>query len=386
MVGPSPRPDLAQLRPYVPGRPIREVQEAFGLKQVVKLASNENPLGPSPLAMSAIQSATAEAHLYPEATAPLLRQALGERLGVGPDWLLVGNGSDSLIRLLCLAYVSPGDRVVVPGCSFPSYRNFAVTSGAEIVEVPLADEAMDLVGMAAAVRGRAGSVDGLSPDSGPGTDSGLPTSGPPARVVFLCRPNNPTGAVFPEELFRTFLAQVSPETLVVIDEAYKEYDTTAFDSLGLLQAHPNLVLLRTFSKIYGLGGVRVGYGIAHPTIWQPCLTVREPFAVSSLAQAAALGALADEAHVARSRQVNEAGKTALMAACGEMGLTWVPTEANFLFIDLGRPAGPVYEALMARGVIVRPVGGRPTCLRVTIGLPEETHAFIEALRAVLATA
>jgi histidinol-phosphate aminotransferase len=371
LVGPTPRPELSRLQPYVPGRPIREVQEAFGLQQVIKLASNENPLGPSPLAVAAMQAALTEAHLYPEATAPVLRAALGAKLGVEPNWLLVGNGSDSLIRLLCLAYVRPGDRVVAPGCSFPSYRNFAVTAGAEVVEVPLIDEAMDLVGMAKAVLG-------VAADPVVGQSE-------PARVVFLCRPNNPTGAVFPEVAFRDFLAQVPAETLVVVDEAYKEYDTTAFDSLGLLQAYPNLVLLRTFSKIYGLGGVRVGYGIAHPAIWQPCLTVREPFGVSSLAQAAALGALADDAHVARSLQVNAAGKFALTKACAALGLTWVPSETNFLFIDLGRPAAPVYEALMARGVIVRPVGGRPTCIRVTIGLPDETQAFIEALRAVLAS-
>lgn len=404
LVGPSARPDLAQLQPYVPGRPIREVQEAFGLQKVIKLASNENPLGPSPLAVAAMQRAMTEAHLYPEATAPLLRAALGERIGLEPDWILVGNGSDSLIRLLCLAYVSPGDRVVVPGCSFPSYRNFAVTAGAEVVEVPLANEAMDLVGMAAAVLGDPddaegpghgdGAVDDRAPGSGDGlghgtgsAESGGTRSGrAPARAAFLCRPNNPTGAVFPEEAFRTFLAQVPPETLVVVDEAYTEYDTSAFDSLGLLQAHPNLVLLRTFSKIYGLGGVRVGYGIAHPQLWAPCLTVREPFAVSSLAQAAALGALADQEHVQRSIQVNEAGKAVLLAACAELGLRWVPTEANFLFIDLGRPAGPVFEALMARGIIVRPVGGRPTCIRVTIGLPEENQAFVQALREVLGTA
>jgi histidinol-phosphate aminotransferase len=358
-VGPTPRPELSRLRPYVPGRPIRDVQERYGLAQVVKLASNENPLGPSPLAVAAMQEAMATAHLYPEGTAPLLREALGQRLGVEPDWLLVGNGSDSIIRLLCLAYVRPGDRVVVPGCSFPSYRNFALTAGADVVEIPLRDEAMDLVGMAVAAVG--------------------------ARVVFLCRPNNPTGAVFPETEFRAFLAQVPPETLVVVDEAYIEYDTSRFDSLGLLRGHPNLVLLRTFSKIYGLGGVRIGYGIAHPAIWQPCLAVREPFSVSSLAQAAALGALADEAHVTRSRQVNEEGKLMLQAACAELGLTWVPSEANFLFIDLGRPAGPIYETLLTQGVIVRPVAERPTGIRVTIGLPAENQFLIQALRSALSS-
>lgn len=358
---PSPRPEIAQLQPYVPGRPIRDVQEQYGLTRVVKLASNENPLGPSPLAVAAMQDAMATAHLYPEATAPLVKEALGRKFGLEPDWFLVGNGSDSIIRLLCLAYIQPGDRVVVPGCSFPSYKNFALTAGAVVVEVPLLDEAMDLAQMAKMAVGGS------------------------ARVVFLCRPNNPTGAVFPEAAFRAFLAAVPPETLIVIDEAYKEYDTTDFDSLGLLLAHPNLVLLRTFSKIYGLGGVRVGYGIAHPFIWQPCLTVREPFAISSLAQAAALGALSDDAFVERSRQVNAKGKRFLTAACDRLGLRWVQTEANFLFIDLRRPAGPINEALLARGVIVRPVGGRPTCLRVTIGLPEENQLFVEALQIILSS-
>lgn len=391
---PSPRPEIAQLQPYVPGRPIRDVQEQYGLTRVIKLASNENPLGPSPQAVAAMQEAMATAHLYPEATAPLVREALGRKLGLDPNWVLVGNGSDSIIRLLCLAYIQSGDRVVVPGCSFPSYKNFALTAGAEVIEVPLRDEAMDLRQMADAAVGPSTVATTTGADhpaadesAGPGADH-LPAAaltGAPARVVFLCRPNNPTGAVFPEAAFRNFLATIPPETLVVIDEAYKEYDTTDFDSLGLLQAHPNLVLLRTFSKIYGLGGVRVGYGIAHPAIWQPCLTVREPFAISSIAQAAALGALADDSFVERSRQVNADGKRLLTAACDRLGLRWVPTEANFLFIDLGRPAGPINEALLAQGVIVRPVGGRPTCLRVTIGLPEENQVFIEALQTILSS-
>jgi histidinol-phosphate aminotransferase len=357
LVGPTPRPEVALLRPYVPGRPIREVQEAYGLTEVVKLASNENSLGPSPLAVRAIQQAALESHLYPESTAPLLQEALAHKLGVDSGWVLVGNGSDSLIRLLCLAYMQSGDPVVVPGCSFPSYKNFAATAGAQIIEVPLRDETMDLQRMAEAAEG--------------------------ARAVFLCRPNNPTGAVFPEEPFRTFLDHVDPTTLVVIDEAYIEYDSSPFDSLGLLRAHPNLVLLRTFSKIYGLGGVRVGYGIAHPYIWQPCLTVREPFGISSLAQAAARAALADVDHISRSLRVNRDGKAFLQATCDVLGLRYAPSEANFLFIDLGRPAAPVFEALMKQGVIVRPIGERPTCVRVTIGTPQENQRFAEALRAVL---
>ncbi|HYG58234.1 MAG TPA: histidinol-phosphate transaminase [Symbiobacteriaceae bacterium] len=356
MSGYPVRPEVLRLKPYVPGRPIAEVQREYGVTDVVKLASNENPLGPSPLALEAVRLAAARAHIYPEATSPLLRQALAGHLGLPEDWVMVGNGSDELLRLLASCYVRPGDRVVVPGCSFPNYRAASELFGATVDEVPLLAETMDLERMAALAPG--------------------------ARLVFLCRPNNPTGAIFPEDAFRHFMAAVPAETMVLVDEAYHEFDETEFDSLGLLRQYPNLILTRTFSKAYGLAGLRVGYGTARPEIWQPLFVVREPFSVNSPAQAGALAALQDRAHLAATLANNLEGKARLMTLRDSLGLDYIPSQANFLMIDLRRPAGPIYEALMRLGVIVRPLAGagRPTWVRVTVGTPRELDRFEEALR------
>jgi histidinol-phosphate aminotransferase len=358
------RPAIANLRPYVPGKPIAEVQRELGLVDVVKLASNENPLGPSPKARQAMVEAVQEGHIYPESTAPTVKAALARQLGVPAEEIFIGNGSDEILRLLCATYIEPGDRVVVPAPSFPTYANAAKLMGAEVSVVPLRNFAMDLPAMAAAVKG------------GPGQA--------PAKIVFLCRPNNPTGTVFAEADFKAFLGEVGPRVLVVVDEAYKEYDTSAFDSLGLLHAYPQVVLTRTFSKIYGLGGLRIGYGIAHPAIWQPLYAVREPFTINSLAQAAALAALGDHEHVERSLAVNAAGKARLYRLCDELGLAYVPSEGNFVLVDLGRPAQPVYEAMLRQGVIVRPGFGLPNHVRITLGTEAEMDRLEAALRKALA--
>ncbi|HWI50550.1 MAG TPA: histidinol-phosphate transaminase [Symbiobacteriaceae bacterium] len=359
MPGYPVRPEVLQLQPYVPGKPIAEVQREFGVTEVIKLASNENPLGPSPLAVQAIRQASDQVHIYPEATGRDLREALAAHVGLPADWLMVGNGSDELLRLLAASYARPGDRVVVPGCSFPNYRTVSALFGASVVEVPLAAESMDLAEMA--------------------------RQAPGARLIFLCRPNNPTGGVFSADLFHHFMAAVPPETLVLIDEAYHEFDESEFDSLGLLRTFPNLIVTRTFSKAYGLAGLRVGYGMARPEIWQPCYRVREPFSVNVPAQAAALAALQDSAHLAATVSNNRKGKLFLEQLCDSMGLQYVPSQANFVLIDLGRPAGPVFEAMLRQGVIVRPMGGagRPNAIRVTVGMPGELLRFAEALREAL---
>lgn len=353
------RPEVGRLKPYVPGKPIAEVQQEYGLTEVIKLASNENPLGPSPLALEAILRAAREVHIYPEATARVLRGQLASHVGVPDDWLMVGNGSDELIRLLGATYVRHGDRCLVPGCSFPNYRAVSHLFGARVEEVPLKGESMDLQTMAQLAPG--------------------------ARLIFMCRPNNPTGAVFPEEAFRAFMAAISPNTLVLMDQAYHEFDTSTFDSMGLLQQYPNLILTRTFSKAYGLAGVRVGYGMARPEIWAPLYAVREPFSVNVLAQAGAIGALGDQVHLEATLVNNQAGKRFHYELYRDLGLGYIPTHGNFIMVDLGRPAGPVYEEMLRRGVIVRPCGGfgRPTWIRVTIGTPEGNQRFAEALRASL---
>lgn len=353
------RPEVQRLHRYVPGKPIAEVQKTFGLTDVVKLASNENPIGPSPLALQVLAEAAADSHRYPDAQGPDLQAALSEHDGIPAGWIFLGNGSDEILRLLAASYLQVGDRVVLPACSFPNYRAVSTLFGAAICEVELRDESMNLGAMGAESAG--------------------------ARLIFLCRPNNPTGAVFAEAEFRAFMQRVPPETLVVLDQAYHEFDSSPFDSIGLLQQHANLVLTRTFSKAHGLAGLRIGYGLAQPAIWEPLLTVREPFSVNRLAQAAALAALHDRAHLAETLAVTRAGKGYLERVCTELNLSFIPSEGNFLLIDLGRPAVPVYEVLLREGVIVRPGDsfGRPTCLRVTIGTDLANQRFAQALAKAL---
>lgn len=349
------RPEVLRLKPYVPGLSIRTVQQQYGLTRIAKLASNENPLGPSPQVVEAIRQTAGSAHIYPEPVAGPLRAALAAHLGLPDDWVMVGNGSDELLRLLAGAYVHPGDRVVTPANSFPNYRAVSELFSANVVEVPLKDEAMDLEAMA---------------DLAPGS-----------KFVFLCSPNNPTGAGFTEPDFAAFLSAVPPETLVVWDQAYSEFDEAGFDALTWLAAYPNLVLTRTFSKAYGLGGLRVGYGMARGELWKPLYQVREPFSINSVAQAAALAALADQGHLAETLHNNREGKAYLERNLAGLHLSWVPSRANFLFIDLGRPAMPVFQDLLRHGVIVRPCDGfgRPNHIRVTVGLPEENRMFADAL-------
>lgn len=353
------RPEVLDLHPYVAGKGAAEVRSAFGVRSVVKLASNENPLGPSPLALRAVRSQASTGQIYPDPASTSLRQALSRHLGVPADWLLVGNGSDEVLRLLAAAYIRAGDRCLLPDCTFPTYRTVCRLFGGAIQTVPLRDETMDLPAMCRAAAG--------------------------ARLICLCRPNNPTGAVFAEAAFRQFMAAVDPQTLVLIDEAYAEFDGSGFDSLGLLRDFPNLVLTRTFSKAYGLAGYRVGYGIARPEVWQPIYRVREPFSVNALAQAAAEAALADTAHLQATLANNEAGRAYLEAAFDRLGLAYVRSYANFILVDLGQPATPIFEALLRRGVIVRPGDGfgRPTCLRVSIGTPAGNRRCVTALRAAL---
>jgi len=352
------RPEVLRLRPYVPGKPIREVQREYGLTDVVKLASNENPLGPPPKAVEAIRKALSGLHIYPEGSSPELRGRVAERLGFPADWVMVGNGSDELLRLLAASYVQAGDHCVVPGESFPNYRAVSELFGARVTEVPLRAGAMDLEAMAAAA------------------------SVAPTRIIWLCRPNNPTGGVFAAEAFERFMAAVPSTAMVVVDEAYHEFDETGFDALAVLKRYPNLVVTRTFSKAYGLAALRVGYGIARPEVWQPCYTVREPFTVGGLGQVAALAALDDEEHLAATRKLAREGKRFLEELCVDLGLRYLPSQANFVMIDLGRPAQPVFEALLRRGVIVRPCTGfgRPEFIRVTTGRPEELMRFASALK------
>ena len=359
------RPAARLIHPYVPGKPIEAVKRELGLTEVIKLASNENPLGPSPKALAAAVEALQRVHLYPEGDSPLLRTALAERWNVPADWVFVGNGTDEVFRLLTETYLNPGDRVVVPAPGFSTYTIVTQLMGGTPVPVACRGGANDLSAMAVAALGGDGSA--------------------PAKIVFLCRPNNPTGGVFPSSALSAFLQMMPPEMLVVVDEAYQEYDTTEFDSRAFLEAHPNLLVTHTFSKIYGLAGMRIGYALARPEVLSPLYTTREPFSVNIPAQAAALAALDDAEHVAASREGNERGKGYLYEALRALGLSYLPTEANFILVDIDRPAAPVYEKMLRRGVIVRPCAsfGLPNAIRITIGREQENERCIEVLRAVL---
>ncbi|MFO7706501.1 MAG: histidinol-phosphate transaminase [Halopseudomonas sp.] len=359
-------PGVQKLSPYVPGKPVEELAREFGLRaeDIVKLASNENPLGPSSAALEAIHSACAELTRYPDGNGFLLKQALAERLGVGTAMITLGNGSNDILELITRAFVSPQHEVVFSEHAFAVYPIVTQAVGARPVVVPARDWGHDLDAMAAAIT-------------------------PATRLVFIANPNNPTGTWIERPALERFLAKVPEDVIVVLDEAYTEYVETGEVPNGLdyLPAYPNLLVSRTFSKAYGLAALRVGYGICQPPIADAMNRVRQPFNVNSLAQAAALATLQDEAYLAESRRINREGMAQLEAGFTSLGLSWIFSRGNFIAVDLGREAAPVFQGLLRQGVIVRPVAnyGMPNHLRVSIGLPEENQRFLEVLGQVLAS-
>lgn len=360
---PRCREAILKIKPYVPGKPIEEVQRELGIKDVIKLASNENPLGPSPDAVLALREAVERIHFYPDGTCYYLKEALAEKLGLTPDNLIIGNGTDEILKLLAEAFVNPGEEIVVADPTFSEYEFAAQVMGGVAVKVPCRDFRHDLTAMAEAITLR-------------------------TRLVFICNPNNPTGTIVEQNELDAFLGKVPANVLVVIDEAYNEYVTSPAypDSLAYIRSgRPNVIVLRTFSKIYGLAGLRVGYGISQPEIIQALNRVREPFNVNFLAQVAATAALKDEIHVQKSREVNREGKEFLYQELEALGLKFIPTEANFIFVDIGRDSREVFSQLLRKGVIVRTgdIFGYPTFLRITIGTLRQNQRLIAALREVL---
>lgn len=358
-------PGVQKLSPYVPGKPVEELAREFGLRaqDIVKLASNENPLGPSALALEAMQAAFADLTRYPDGNGFLLKQALAERLGVKTSMITLGNGSNDILELITRAFVSPQHEVVFSEHAFAVYPIVTQAVGARPIVVPAREWGHDLDAMAAAIT-------------------------PATRLVFIANPNNPTGTWIERPALERFLAQVPENVIVVLDEAYTEYVETGDVPNGLdyLPAHPNLLVSRTFSKAYGLAALRVGYGICQPAIADAMNRVRQPFNVNSLALAAALATLEDEAYLAETRRVNREGMAQLEAGFTSLGLSWIFSRGNFIAVDLGREAAPVFQGLLRQGVIVRPVAnyGMPNHLRVSIGLPEENQRFLDVLGQVLA--
>ncbi len=355
-------PYLQGLVPYIPGKPIDEVERELGITRAIKLASNENPLGPSPLALRALRDALSESHRYPDGGGYYLKQGLARHLGLTSDHLVLGNGCNELLELMARCFLLPGDEVVIADPAFVIYGMLAHLQGCTTVRVPLKAWTHDLEAMAKAVTSK-------------------------TKMVFVGNPNNPTGtAVRPAEL--TGLMDALPDdVIVVIDEAYIEYvpPEMAPDSLGFVRQGRPVIVLRTFSKIYGLAGLRVGYGMAPPPMVELLERVRAPFNVNTLAQRAALAALDDDAHLSNSRSINELGRAYLSGELQRLGLECPPSVANFLLIDLKQDGRAVADALLRMGVIVRPLGGATlkTHIRVTIGTPPENERFIEALRTVL---
>jgi histidinol-phosphate aminotransferase len=354
------KPHLRALEPYQPGKPIEELERELGISGSVKLASNENPLGPSPRALAALRAALDGIHRYPDGACFELRAALAARLALEPRQLVFGCGSDELLELVAKAFLGPGDEAVFAWPSFAMYPIVVRGMGATPVRVALdAGLVHDLPALAAAVT-------------------------PRTRVVLVCNPNNPTGTSVGAEAFDRFAAALPDDVVLVVDEAYREYvQRPDFpDALAWVRRRPGTLVLRTFSKIYGLAGLRIGYGVADPALAGWLERGRHPFNVSRLAEVAARAALDDEEHVARSRRVNAEGAAWLARELSALGFEVWPTDANFVLARVGRPG--VYEALLREGVIVRPMGGfgLPDCIRITIGLPEENERCVKALRRI----
>jgi histidinol-phosphate aminotransferase len=365
-----PPAHIVDIQPYIPGKPIDDLVRELGLDptQVVKLASNENPLGMPASAKRAIENELSSLGRYPDPGGYALKQVIAKRLNVPAEWITLGNGSNDILEIVGMALLGPGASSVYSQYAFVVYRLATQARGARHVVVPAKDHGHDLPAM----------LDAITEDT---------------RLVFIANPNNPTGTFVGTAALTDFLEKVQQRhgtrVTVVLDEAYNEFLSPGLriDSVALVRRFANLVVSRSFSKAYGLAGLRVGFGLAQPALTQLMARVRQPFNVNSLAQAAAIAAFQDDEFLAQSAQVNKAGMQQLEDAFKALGLEYVPSHANFVLVKVGDAAG-VNKGLLQRGVIVRPVAadGLPEWLRVSIGLQHENARFIEALREVLVKA
>lgn len=362
-------PGVQGLRPYEPGKPLSQLEREYGVRDAIKLASNENPLGPSPAALEAMRGALGEIARYPDGNGFDLKRALAHRYDVDNAGITLGNGSNDVLEIIARAFLQPGLEAVFSQHAFAVYPIVTQAVGAAARVVPTHDGSRgpryghDLEAMLAAV-----------------TDQ--------TRMIFIANPNNPTGTWLKRDELDAFLQRVPRQVVVVLDEAYVEYvDEPDYpDSIPWLAQFPNLILTRTFSKAFGLAGLRVGFALSHPEIADVLNRVRQPFNVNTLALIAATAALTDRAHLEASLKLNRAGMAQWAEILAELDLEAIPSVGNFLCVDVGRPAAPVYEALLREGVIVRPVAnyGLPNHLRITLGLAQENRRAGAALRKVLA--
>lgn len=352
---------IRSLIPYEPGKPIEEVEREYGIANSTKLASNENPLGPSPKALAAIRAKLGELNLYPDGDCFYLKNGLAKKLGVAPEQMIFGNGSNEIIELAVRAFMRPGDQAVMARQAFVVYQLIVQAVGGQSVQVPLRDYTHDLAAIAAAVTAQ-------------------------TKIVFLANPNNPTGTIYRRAEWEAFLAQLPKDLLLIVDEAYFEYveDGGYPDSLKYHSADRPMLTLRTFSKLYGLAGLRIGYGIGSREIISMMQRVRQPFNVNAPAQWGALAALDDDDHVQRSLAVNRDGLKYLAGEFTKLGLEFVPSHGNFILVRVGK-GQEVFKQLLSLGVIVRPMGGYqfPEHIRVTVGTMDENRKFIGALAQVI---
>jgi histidinol-phosphate aminotransferase len=351
-------PHIEKLVPYPPGKPIEELEREYGISGSIKLASNENPLGPSPKAVVAIRDALAKLHRYPDGSCYYLASRLAEKLGVQPDQLVFGNGSNEVIELLVNTFLAPGQEVITSHPTFLVYQKMVQARGGVNRVVPLKDMHHDLEGILRQINSK-------------------------SRLIFLDNPNNPTGTVFTSQEFEAFLARVPEHVIVALDEAYVDFvdPGLALDARKYLDNDVPVVALRTFSKAYGIAGLRIGYGLMHKEIAGYLHRVRQPFNVNSLAQVGALAALEDEEHYSRTLRLTRGGMTWLHSELERLGCKPYSSQTNFFLIDVGCSCREVYQLMLGKGVIVRPMDayGYPDFIRITVGLPEENERFVRAL-------
>lgn len=354
---------IKEIKPYKPGKPIEEVVRELDLKgEIIKLASNENSLGTSPLAVQAMQKALKESFLYPDDNCYYLKKVLANRFSISPDELIVGNGSVEILPLITSAYLNREDSAVVSQGAFIWFKIAVSIAGAELIDVPMNGHTHDLKAMLSAIKAN-------------------------TKVIFIANPNNPTGTMVTKDQVKEFFEKVPDDILVVMDEAYREYidDPRYPDSFKILREKKNILILRTFSKIYGLAGARLGFGIAGREIISDLMKLRISFNVNRISQAAGIAALDDTEFVKRTVEMNEAGKKFLYDAYKNLGLFYLHTFGNFIFVDFGRDSQIIFEALQRRGIIARPIKeyGFPNALRITIGTEEQNRRLIDILKEIL---
>ncbi|MDQ1240569.1 MAG: histidinol-phosphate aminotransferase [Thermodesulfobacteriota bacterium] len=351
---------IASIPPYVPGKPVAELEREMGVRGAIKMASNENPLGPSPSAMESIRDLLSTCHIYPESSAPVLREAIASVFDLSAENVILGNGSDEIMQLCAHILIGPGDQAIMPTNSFSMYRIVVESFGGEPIKVPLGkDYGLDLSKTRELITDR-------------------------TRIIFLANPNSPTGTIVTSHALKSFLADLpSQKILVILDEAYREFvrEPSCPEGSQLIMGNVPLIVLRTFSKIYGLAGLRIGYGLAQPWLIEILNRVRAPFNANSLAQAGALAALTDTDHLRRSRELVWSGLDYLSVELTSLGFHVIPSQANFLCFCIGSRARDVYEYLLRKGIIVRHLAsfGMEDWIRVTVGKTEHNEAFIKAL-------